>query len=62
MYGSRWQLQVDGSVSPEEVVVDTKKLLEKMAMAMACVVVGVAMWFWSRQIMDVIEMLRLAYG
>ena len=43
-------------------MVDTKKLLEKMAMAMACVVVGVAMWFWSRQIMDVIEMLRLAYG
>ena len=41
---------------------DTKKLLEKMAMAMACVVVGVALWCGSRQIMDVIEMLRLAYG
>ena len=39
-----------------------KKTLERAAFGFAAVVIAAAAWFWSRQVGDVIELLRLAYG
>ena len=39
-----------------------KKTLERAAFGFAAVVIAAALWFWSRQVGDVIELLRLAYG
>ncbi|MDZ7671072.1 MAG: hypothetical protein U5Q16_17230 [Gammaproteobacteria bacterium] len=40
----------------------SRKALEKLALAYCAVVLAAAVWFWSRQINSVIELLRIAYG
>ena len=40
----------------------SKKALERAVFSFAAVVIAAALWFWSRQVGDVIELLRLAYG
>ena len=40
----------------------SKKTLERAVYGFAAVVIAAAVWFWSRQVGDVIELLRLAYG
>lgn len=39
-----------------------KRVLERAVFGFAAVVITAAAWFWSRQVGDVIELLRLAYG
>ena len=39
-----------------------KSTLERVVFSFAAVVIATAAWFWSRQVGDVIELLRLAYG
>ena len=40
----------------------SRKVLEKAAYGFAAVVIAAAVWFWSRQVGDVIDLLRMAYG
>ncbi len=37
-------------------------MLEKIAIALSVLVIVSAVWFYSVQIMDVLELLELAYG
>ncbi len=36
--------------------------LEKVAIVVCCLVLGSAVWFWSRQILAAIELLQMAQG
>ena len=40
----------------------SKEHLEKIALVASVAVIATGIWFWSTQIMDVIELLTLAYG
>ncbi len=40
----------------------SKSVLEKLAFSFAAVVFTAAIWFWSRQIGDVLDTLKLAAG
>ena len=40
----------------------SKTLLERIALAISVFVLLCAAWFWSDQINDVLETLKLAYG
>ena len=40
----------------------SKKALERAAYGFAAVVIAAAVWFWSHQVGDVIDLLRMAYG
>jgi len=37
-------------------------LREKIALTLSIAVLGLAVWFWSGQIQDVLELLEMAYG
>ena len=39
-----------------------RRFLEKAVFGFAAVVIAAAIWFWSRQVGEVIDLLRLAYG
>jgi hypothetical protein len=40
----------------------SKATLEKFALAISSLVLVTAVWFWSQQIGNVLETLKLAYG
>lgn len=40
----------------------SKGLLEKLALTTSVLVLIAAVWFWTLQVGDVLETLRLAYG
>lgn len=40
----------------------SQQTLERLALAASGVLLGAAVWFWQRQLVDVIELLRMAYG
>jgi hypothetical protein len=40
----------------------SKSMLEKVAIGFGGVVLLGALWFWSLQIMSVVELLQMAYG
>lgn len=39
-----------------------KAILEKIAIGSGAVIILTAIWFWSAQVMSVIELLEMAYG
>ncbi len=40
----------------------SKEHLEKIALAVSVVVILTGIWFWSGQVVEVIELLKMAYG
>ncbi|HEX7036509.1 MAG TPA: hypothetical protein VF210_12075 [Pseudomonadales bacterium] len=40
----------------------SRKSLQRIALGYCILVLAVAIWFWSRQVQSVIDLLRLAYG
>ncbi len=40
----------------------SKNILEKAALSLSVLVLGSAIWFWTLQIQEVLDTLRLAYG
>lgn len=40
----------------------SKNLLEKLAMGLSLLILAGLAWFWTLQVQDVIELLRLAAG
>lgn len=40
----------------------SRRILQKAAVTYCAAVLVAAVWFWSRQINSVIELLRIAYG
>ena len=40
----------------------SKEHLEKIALAASVVVILTGIWFWSGQVVEVIELLKMAYG
>lgn len=40
----------------------SRKALERVAVGYSALVLVAAIWFWTRQIQSVIELLRIAYG
>jgi D-alanyl-lipoteichoic acid acyltransferase DltB (MBOAT superfamily) len=40
----------------------SRKILQSVAVVYCAAVLVAALWFWSRQVNSVIELLRIAYG
>lgn len=40
----------------------SRKSLQRIALGYCILVLVAAIWFWSRQVQSVIDLLRLAYG
>jgi len=40
----------------------SRRTLERLLFAFSAGVLGLAAWFWARQVQDVIELLRMASG
>jgi hypothetical protein len=46
----------------EKTQMEKKNIIEKVALVFGVSIVIVAMWFWSGQVGDVLEVLEMAYG
>jgi ABC-type uncharacterized transport system permease subunit len=40
----------------------SRKSLQRLAVAYCVIVLAGALWFWSKQVQSVLELLRIAYG